>query len=88
MELKAADKDNFDVIPVHHIMSEVSAMEFQLGRVRVVTQADPILSQLKHQIFQGWQDVRRSVPESIYPFGNYRDELAIEDGFIFKAHSE
>ena len=38
------------------------------------THADPVLSQLKNQIFQGWPDVRRSVLEIIYPFWNYGDE--------------
>ena len=36
-------------------------------------------------MFQEWPNVR-SVPESIHPFWNYRDELAVEDGLIFKAH--
>ena len=51
LEPETADKDDFDTIPVHMIMSEVSAMESQLERVRMAMQADPVLSQLKHQIF-------------------------------------
>ena len=81
---EAADKD--DIIPVHHITSEVSAIESQLERVRVVTHADPVLSQLKHQIFQGWPYVQRHFLESIHLFWNYRDELVVKDGLIFKAH--
>ena len=49
-------------------------------------QADPVLSQLKYQIFQGLPDPRRSIPGSIHTFWNYRDELVVEDGLIFKAH--
>ena len=86
MKPEEADKDEFDAIPEHHITSKVSVMASQLERVRVATQADPGLSQLKHQIFQGWPDVRRSVLESIHPFWNQRDELAVEDGLIVKAH--
>ena len=47
---------------------------------------NPILSQLKHQIFQGWQDARRGIPESIHPFWYYRDELSVEYRLIFKTH--
>ena len=84
-ELEAADKDDLDAIPVHHIISEVSATEFQLEIVRVAMQTDPVLSQLKHQIFQGWPDAR-NILESIHPFWNYRGELVLEDALIFKGH--
>ena len=51
----------------------------------VAMQADPVLSQLKHHIFQGSPDAR-SIPESILQFWNYRYDLTVEDGLIFKAH--
>ena len=51
----------------------------------MVTEADPVLSQLKHQKFLGLPDLR-SVPETIHPFWDYRDELAVEYGLIFKSH--
>ena len=86
LEPGVADKDDFDTIPVHYITSEVSATESQLERVRLTMEAAPLLSQLKHQIFQGWPDSRRSIPESIHPFWTYRDELVVEEGLIFKAH--
>ena len=86
LEPEAVDKDDFDTLPVHDITSEVSAMESKLGTVRVATQADPVLNQLKQQLFQRWPDARRSVPESIHQFWSYRDEPAVEDGLIFKAH--
>ena len=73
MKPEAADKVEFDTIPVHPITSEVLTKDSQLERVRVATQADQVPSQLKQQIFQGWPDERRSIPESIHPFWNYRD---------------
>ena len=86
LEPESADKDDFDAIPVHHIASEIPATESWLERIRVATQADPILSQLKHQISQEWPYVRRGIPDSIHPFWNYRDELLVEEGLIFKTH--
>ena len=80
-----AHKDDFDVIPVpHHVTSPSNGIPVRDNEG--VTQADPILSQQKHQIFQGWPNVKRTVAERIHPFLNYRDELAVEDGLIFKAH--
>ena len=60
-------------IPVHHTTSEIPAIGSQLEAVRVETQADPVLSQLKHQIFQGRSDARKNIPEIIYPVWNYQD---------------
>ena len=68
------------------ITSEVLATQSQLEKVRLTMQADPILSQLKYQVFQEWPDARRSLPESIHPFWNYKDELLVEDRLILKAH--
>ena len=79
LEPESADKANFDAIPVHHIMSEIPATQSLLERLIVVMQVDPIFSQLKQQIFQGRPDARRSIPESIQPFQNFRDELSVED---------
>ena len=36
-------------------------MESQLEIIRVVIQADPVPSQLNHEIFQGWQNAMRSI---------------------------
>ena len=84
LELEAVDKDDLMQYQSTTFMSEVSAMESWLERMRVAIQADPVLSKLKKQIFWGWAYVRRSVLESIHPFWNYRDELAVEDWLIFK----
>ena len=81
------DKDNLGVIPVLHITSEIPATRSQLEAVRVEIQADPVLSQLKHQIFQGWPDARGGISDNMYPFWNYYcDELSVEDRLIFKTH--
>ena len=55
----------------HHIMLEILTWESQLQEIRVAMQADQILSQLKHKIFKGWANARKSIPESIHPFWNY-----------------
>ena len=75
-----------DVIPVHHITSDISATGCELETVRVATQADPARSQLKHQIFQGRPEDRKGIPESICLFWKYCDELSAEYGLIFKTH--
>ncbi|CAH3178308.1 unnamed protein product, partial [Porites lobata] len=57
-----------------------------LDRTRIATTADPALNQLRHYIFHGWPLQRHQLPEQPQHYWNYREELAVEDGVIFKAH--
>ena len=62
LEPESSDKDDIYVLYAYNIMIEIPATESWLKKIRLAMQADPILSQLKHQIFQGWSDVRRNIP--------------------------
>ena len=75
-----------DVIPVHHITSNVPTTDNRLDRTRVATPADSALNQVRHYIFHGWPLQRQQLPERLQNYWNYREELAVEDGLIFKAH--
>ena len=86
LELESEDRDSFGIISVEHITSEIPTKGSLLHTVRMATQAEPVLSQLRHQIFQGWPDVRRGILETIYPFWNYNDELFVEDELNVKTH--
>ena len=57
-----------------------------LDRTRIATTADPALCQLRHYIFHGWPLQKRQLPEQVQHYWNYCEELAVEDGLIFKAH--
>ena len=83
---KPMDAKQMDVIPVYQITSAVPATDKRLDRTRITTTADPALSQLRHYIFHGWPLQKRKLPEGVQNYWNYREELAIEDGLIFKAH--
>ena len=65
LEPEPEDKDNFDVFPVHHIPSEISATGSSLETIRVATAADPVHSQFKHHIGHGWPEAKRDIPESM-----------------------
>ena len=83
---KPMDSKQVDVIPVHHITLTVPATDNRLDRTRIATTADPALNQLRHYIFHGWPLQRQQLPERLQHYWNYREELAVEDGLIFKAH--
>lgn len=75
-----------DVIPVHHITSNVPATDNRPDRTRVATTADSALNESRHYIFHGWPLQRQQLPERLQRYWNYSEELAVEDGLIFKAH--
>lgn len=83
---KPMDSRQMDVIPVHHITSNVPTTDNRLDRTRVATPADSALNQVRHYIFHGWPLQRQQLPERLQNYWNYREELAVEDGLIFKAH--
>ena len=62
---KPMDAKQMDVIPVHHIISNVPATDNRLDRTRVATTADPALNQLRHCIFHGWPLQRTATPRTI-----------------------
>ena len=76
------DAKQMDTIPVHQITNAIPATDNRLDR----TTAVPTLNQLRHYIFHGWPLQKCQLPRPIQHYWNYRGELAIEDGLIFKAH--
>jgi len=45
---------------------------------------DPTLQTLKNVIIREWPENSSSVPEEVSEYFNVRDELAVQDGIIFK----
>ena len=73
-----------DAILVHQITNAIPATDNRLDRTRIATTADPTLNQLWQYIFHGWPLQKHQLPEPVQHYWNYREELAIEDGLIFK----
>ena len=56
----------------------------KLFHLRESTKSDPVLNGLMEIITLRWPDTIKMVPMDIRPYWSFRDELAIEDGIIFK----
>ena len=80
------DAKQIDPIPVHQITNAIPATDNRLDRTRIATTADPTLNQLRHYIFHGCSLQKCQLPQPVQHYWNYREDLAIEDGLIFKAH--
>lgn len=84
LSLRPMHAKQMDLIPVYQITYALPATDNRLDRTRTVTTADPALCQLRH--YHGWLLQKSQHPEQVQHYWNYREELAIEDGLVFKAH--
>ena len=55
-----------------------------MSHLRASTASDPDMQQLIAVIKEGWPNHRDSFPPSAKPFWNYKDELSLIEGLVFK----
>ena len=77
---------DIDVIPVHYITSTVPADLDKLQDYRIATQNDRVLSVLIHEVYHGWPQVGTDCHPQLLDYWNFRDEISLEDGLLFKGH--
>jgi hypothetical protein len=56
----------------------------RLEQLKTETEQDETLLMLKKTIISGWTEQRDQLPEQLTPYHSFRDELAVQDGLIFK----
>ena len=67
-----------------HAVDYLAISEQQLSEIKQETAKDPTLQILKNVILRGWPESSSPVPKEVSKYFNVRDELAIQDGIIFK----
>ena len=73
---------------------EMAEMEFEpnqvtpdtLQRIRRETAKDPVLAALHTMIMNGWPSERKDVPEQLRLYWNFRDEISVYDGVLYRSH--
>ena len=55
-----------------------------LQEIQRATEHDDSLQTLKAIIMQGWPDAKSDVPSCVHPYFHVRDELAVQNGIIFR----
>jgi len=56
----------------------------RLNDIRIATDLDSTLQQLKEMILRGWPTHSSAVPSDIVVFFDYRDELTVQDGIVLR----
>ena len=69
---------------VHLVMTNLPVSDQKRLDLQASTASDPDMQQLIAVIKEGWPVHRNSCPSSVKPFWNYRDELSVMEGFVFK----
>ncbi len=64
--------------------AHLPASPAKLHELKVATASDDNLQQLVRVVTSGWHDDRASVPESVRQFWNFRDEITVIDGLLYK----
>ena len=73
-------------------IEEISMVEFlpitseRLIDLRKKTELDEGLQQLKHIIKKGWPETKEEVSSEIREYLNFKEELSIQDGILFKGN--
>ena len=67
-----------------HAVDHLAISEQQLSEIKQETAQDPTLQTPKNVILRGWPANSSSVPKEVSEYFNVRDELAVQDGIIFK----
>ena len=84
LPLASSNDTEVDIIPIHAITNTVDASEPKLNALRRATMTDPTMNQLIQHILHGWPAYRHIVSPDLHPYWNYKDELSVEDGIIYK----
>ena len=69
-----------------NMVSFLPIRDERLEEIKNETENDGNLQALKKVIITGWPEERKDLPEQLVPFFSYRDELAVQDGLLFKSN--
>ena len=57
-----------------------------INQIREETVKDPFLMTLNKVVLGGWPSQKSEVPDEIRAYWDFRDEISIYDGVLFKSH--
>ena len=82
-------RDEFQVfaLEVEEInpMDTVKITSERLAQLQKTTEQDPVMQTLKSTILVGWPETREQVPISIRDYWNFREDLTLHNGILFKS---
>ena len=81
-------KDEFQVFVLEleeiNPLDTVKITSERLSQLQKATEQDPVMQALKNTILIGWPDTKEQVPLTVRDYWNFREELTLHNGVIFK----
>ena len=81
--------DEFQVFAIEleeiNPLDTVKITSERLAQLQKATEQDPVMQTLKSTILVGWPDTREQVPISIREYWNFREDLSLHNGILFKS---
>lgn len=81
---RAPNQDNCNLVQLDLRVDFISFTHERMTQLQEETLRDSTLMELKEQIMAGWPRSIKELPNSLRPFWDYRDELAVENGVVLK----
>ena len=82
------EDDEFQVFAVEveeiNPFDAITISNERLPQLQRATEQDPVMQTLKTTILIGWPEKRDEVPEHIRQYWNFREQLSLHDGVVFK----
>lgn len=81
-------KDEFQVFALE--LEEINPLEAvkltseRLSHLQKATEQDPVMQELKNTFLIGWPDTKDQVPLTVRDYWNFREELTLHNGVLFK----
>ena len=69
---------------VHLLLSSLPVSDNKLNEIRRATAKDKVLQEVKEYVENRWPENKRALPVEVVQYFQYRDELTVIQGLIFK----
>lgn len=69
---------------IHSVIFSIPISDKKLKHIQSLSDSDPQCVALSKVVRNGWPDRRADCPNELHEFWNYRDELSVINGMIFK----
>ncbi|CAH8526715.1 unnamed protein product [Dicrocoelium dendriticum] len=66
------------------MVQHLAVTENRLKDIRRFTEEDQTFAALRDVILSGWPETKKQLPKELTPYFNFRDELTVCDGLLFK----
>lgn len=80
--------DEFQVFALEleeiNLLNNVKITSERLAQLQKATEQDPVMQSLKNTVLIGWPETRDQVPVPIQDYWNFREELTLYNGVLFK----